>query len=117
MSEREAFPPTAEMLLGQAHVDFLSRSVTTDGNEPYSIYHACEQVFINNKLDPVKMLPELIRFSSLLPKDIIEIITPLSAKTTWSDFAMELSYIILGSEIRRRFPDAVKEENRRLDNF
>lgn len=105
-----------EIIINEAYSDFFSRKTHETGGA-YISYDACEKIINKYGLDPVKLLPELIRFSGYLPKDILEIITPLPEDTTWADFAMQMSYVILGKEMARIYPDVKKEEQRRIEAY
>ena len=107
----------AEIILNEVYFDFFSQEKDPESGEPYTIYHACEYVIKKNNIDPVKILPELIRFSSLSPRDILETITPVPRATTWEDFATEMSYAILRLELRHGFPNVAKEDDKRLNGL
>lgn len=117
MRERDNLFSDTEIILGEAYSEFFAKTIDTETNEPYSSYHACEAVIKKYQIDPTKLLPELFKSSSFLPKDIFEIIGALDEDITWTDFAMEVSYVILGKELVRNFPDLAEEEKRRFTNL
>lgn len=116
MKEKENLFQDFEIIINDAYSDFFENETHPNGSA-YVIHDACEKMIIKYSLDPVKRLPELIRFSSVLPKDILEIIAPLDSNTTWTDFALSMSYVILGKEMMRIYPDVKKEEERRIREY
>ena len=124
--EKENINPnnTLEVLAYAAYARFHGQETYKRSSEPYNVYQACEDVIIENNLNPVTLSLTLINSAGIDPASIRELTDSLVDKIIYDkerisrkSLALEVATFMLGRKVKQLYPDTEIKEQERFDKY